>query len=41
MGRIVLIIGGVIGCIVVVLGVLFLILVVTQPDNNQPDEIVG
>jgi len=41
MGRVVLIIGGVIGCIVVVLGVLFLILVVTQPDTNQSDEIVG
>ncbi|TMB95317.1 MAG: hypothetical protein E6J40_12300 [Chloroflexi bacterium] len=41
MGRVVLIIGGVIGCIVVVLGVLFLILAVTQPDANQSDEIVG
>ena len=41
MGRVALIIGGVIGCIVVVLGVLFLILAVTQPDANQSDEIVG
>lgn len=41
MGRVVLIIGGVIGCIVVVVGVLFLILVVAQPDANQSDEILG
>jgi hypothetical protein len=40
MGRVVLIIGGVVGCIVVVVGVLFLILAVTQPDTNQADEIV-
>ena len=41
MGRILLIIGGVIGLIVFVVGVLVLITALTQPDINQSDEVIG
>lgn len=41
MGRVVLIIGGVIGLIVLVIGVLVLITALAQPDSNQSDEVIG
>jgi len=41
MGRVLLIIGGVVGCIVLVIGVLVLISALAQPDANQSDEVVG